>query len=190
MHWYLISALCTSMSILCMILWIFLHIIEQTCNKHPITRFLNFITTLSSLVNPKNISFTCDLSQWCEMLANVRDHDSLCESSAFMTNTITTIMSNSYTSIVEKLDLELNVDRIYLQCLGVLFSPYIADKKCFTQGSWRVSYSGIWQQKPLTFKRTPPTWRNMVQRPKTELNKIIGWHYYECPKLHLNRTSL
>lgn len=44
------------------------------------------------------------------MLANVADHESLGESSVFMTKRAITGMSNHYTSIVEKLDLESFVD--------------------------------------------------------------------------------
>lgn len=58
------------------------------------------------------------------MLANVADHDSLGESSVFMTKRAITGMSNHYTSIVQKLDLESFVDN--QDIFVILFMPYIS----------------------------------------------------------------
>lgn len=52
------------------------------------------------------------------------DHDSLGESSVFMTKSAITGMSNHCTSIIEKLDLESFLDN--QDIFALLFTPYIS----------------------------------------------------------------
>lgn len=153
------------------IVWIFFHIISQTFNNHPITRFLNVIITLSSLLlilKTSNLHVTwvsgarC-WSTWEITTRSVNHQHSWQRGLPQLWVTITLLLLRNWTWTTT----------IYLQYWSI-FHLTFRIKKCFTQGPWRVSHSGIRQQKPLTFKRTPPTWSNMVQRPKTELNKIIG----------------